>query len=183
MVSFLVRRLVLAAPVLFGASLALFALLYVLPGDPAAFVLGDSATPTQLAELRHRLNLDQPVPVQYLLWLARLLRGDLGESLVSGLPVAQLIGQRIPVAVELTLGALIVALLMGVPAGVAVGVRPNSRLARASLRPSTPAFARRSPSKSSITRESYRSMMTPRITARVDVSPRPSRVLKLSKAC
>ena len=99
MVSFVVRRLVLAGPVLFGASLALFALLYVLPGDPAAFVLGDSATPAQLAELRHRLNLDQPLPVQYLLWLTRLVRGDLGESLISGLPVAQLIGQSIPVAI------------------------------------------------------------------------------------
>ena len=77
MVSFVLRRFLLALPVLFGASLALFALLYVLPGDPASFVLGDSATPAQLAALRHRLDLDQPVPVQYVLWLARLMRGDL----------------------------------------------------------------------------------------------------------
>jgi peptide/nickel transport system permease protein len=130
-IGFIVRRFLLALPVLFGASLALFALLYILPGDPASFVLGDSATPTQLAALRHRLDLDQPVPVQYLLWLGRLARGDLGESLVSGYPVARLIGQRLPVAIELTLGALCVALLIGVPAGIAVGVRPRGWLARA----------------------------------------------------
>jgi peptide/nickel transport system permease protein len=130
-VTFIVRRLLLALPVLFGASLALFALLYVLPGDPASFVLGDSATPAQLAALRHRLDLDQAVPVQYLLWLGRLLRGNLGESLVSGYPVARLIGQRLPVAIELTLGALFVALLIGVPAGITVGVRPRGWLARA----------------------------------------------------
>ena len=116
---------------LFGASLALFALLYILPGDPASFVLGDSATPTQLAALRHRLDLDQPVPVQYLLWLGRLVRGDLGKSLGQRLPVARLIGQRLPVAIELTLGALFVALLIGVPAGIAVGVRPRGWMARA----------------------------------------------------
>jgi peptide/nickel transport system permease protein len=128
--SFILRRFLLTLPVLFGASLALFALLYVLPGDPAAFVLGDSATPAQLAALRHRLGLDQPVPVQYVLWLGRLLHGDLGESLVSGYPVARLIAQRLPVAIELTLGALLVALLIGVPAGIAIGVRPRGWLAR-----------------------------------------------------
>lgn len=130
MVSFIVRRFLLALPVLFGASLALFALLYVLPGDPALFVLGDSATPAQLAALRHHLDLDQPVPLQYLLWLGRLVRGNLGESLVSGYPVTHLISQRLPVAVELTLGALFVALLIGVPAGIAIGVRPRGLLAR-----------------------------------------------------
>jgi peptide/nickel transport system permease protein len=71
------------------------------------------------------------MPVQYLLWLGRLARGDLGESLVSGYPVARLIGQRLPVAIELTLGALFVALLIGVPAGISVGVRPRGWLARA----------------------------------------------------
>jgi peptide/nickel transport system permease protein len=130
-IGFIARRFLLALPVLFGASLASFALLYILPGDPASFVLGDSATPAQLAALRHRLDLDQPVPVQYLLWLGRLARGDLGESLVSGYPVARLIGQRLPVAIELTLGALFVALLIGVPAGIAVGVQPRGWLARA----------------------------------------------------
>lgn len=130
MLSFIVRRILLALPVLFGASLALFALLYVLPSDPAAFVLGDSATPAQLAELRHTLGLDRPVLVQYLVWLGRLLHGDLGDLLVNGFPVARLIGQRVPVALELTLGAVLVALLIGVPAGIAVGVRPRGWLAR-----------------------------------------------------
>ena len=129
--SFIVRRILLALPVLAGASVALFALLYVLPGDPAAFVLGDSATPQQLAAFRHTMGLDQPIVLQYLDWLGRLLRGDLGNSLVNGLPVAQLVAQRLPVAVELTIGAVLVSLAIGAPAGIFVGVHPNGRLARA----------------------------------------------------
>ncbi len=129
--SFIVRRILLALPVLAGASVALFALLYVLPGDPAAFVLGDSATPQQLAAFRHTMGLDQPIVLQYLGWLGRLLRGDLGNSLVNGLPVAQLLAQRLPVAMELTIGAVLVSLVIGAPAGIFVGVHPNGRLARA----------------------------------------------------
>ena len=129
--SFIVRRILLALPVLAGASVALFALLYVLPGDPAAFVLGDSATPQQLAAFRHTMGLDQPIVLQYLGWLGRLLRGDLGNSLVNGLPVAQLLAQRLPVAMELTIGAVLVSLAIGAPAGIFVGVHPNGRLARA----------------------------------------------------
>ncbi|MFI4981288.1 MAG: ABC transporter permease [Nevskiales bacterium] len=130
MISFVIRRILLSIPVFIGASLALFALLYVLPGDPVAFVLGDSATPEQLATLRHSLGLDRPVVLQYFLWLGRLLDGDLGTSLVNGYPVSLLIAQRLPVAIELTIGAVAVSLLLGGAAGIYLGLRPFGRLAR-----------------------------------------------------
>lgn len=128
--AFVGRRILIAVPVLFGASIALFLLLYVLPGDPAAFVLGDSATPIQLATLRHTLRLDQPVPLQYLYWLGSLLRGDLGDLLVNGYPVARLIAQRLPVALQLTAGSLVIGCTLGGAAGMIAGIRPDSRLAR-----------------------------------------------------
>jgi peptide/nickel transport system permease protein len=129
--AFIGRRILVAVPVLFGASIALFLLLYVLPGDPAAFVLGDSATPIELATLRHTLRLDQPVPLQYLFWLGSLLRGNLGNSLVNGYPVSRLIAQRLPVALQLTAGALMIGCVLGGAAGTVAGTRPDSRLARA----------------------------------------------------
>jgi peptide/nickel transport system permease protein len=128
--AFIARRVLVAIPVLFGASVALFVLLYVLPGDPAAFVLGDSATPAQLAALRHTLHLDQPVLLQYVLWLGSLLRGDLGTSLVNNYPVGRLIAQRLPVAIQLTVGSLLIGCVLGGAAGVIAGVRRNSVLAR-----------------------------------------------------
>ncbi len=90
MQTFVLRRILLSVPVFIGASIALFALLYVLPGDPASFVLGDNATADQLVAFRQKLGLDRPVAVQYVLWLGGLLRGDLGRSLVNGYPVARL---------------------------------------------------------------------------------------------
>jgi peptide/nickel transport system permease protein len=128
---FIARRLLIALPVLFGASVALFVLLYVLPGDPAAFVLGDSATPVQLAALRHKLHLDEPVALQYVQWLGSLLHGDLGTSLVNNYPVARLIGQRLPVALQLTSGSLLIGCTLGAAAGVVAGVRRHSMFARA----------------------------------------------------
>jgi peptide/nickel transport system permease protein len=128
---FIARRVLLTVPVFFGASLALFVLLYVLPGDPSAFVLGDAAGPEQLAALRAKMGLDQPVLLQYLNWLGRLVSGDLGTSLVNGLPVAQLLWQRLPVAAELTIGSSLIGIVLGVAAGMCSGLRPYSRLSRA----------------------------------------------------
>ena len=131
MITFIVRRLLLALPVLFGASLALFVLLYVLPGDPASL---DSATVQRPRNLRRcAIDLTSISRCRCSIccgltgWCAAIWR----KSLVSGYPVARLIGQRLPVAIELTLGALFVSLLIGVPAGIAVGVRPRGWLARA----------------------------------------------------
>lgn len=127
---FILRRLLSSIPVFLGASVALFALLYVLPGDPAAFVLGDSATPAQVEAFRRDLGLDQPVIIQYVQWLGRLAHGDLGQSLVSQYPVIDLIVQRLPVALELTLGSILISILLGIAAGLYLGVRPDSRVSR-----------------------------------------------------
>ncbi len=128
--TFIVRRILFAIPVFLGASIALFLLLYVLPGDPATFVLGDSATPVQLASLRHTLGLDRPVPVQYVLWLRNLLHGNLGNSLVNDYPVSRLIAQRLPVALQLTVGSLLIGCVLGAVGGIVAGVRHDSALAR-----------------------------------------------------
>jgi len=128
--AFVARRVMVAMPVFLGASLALFVLLYVLPGDPSAFVLGDSASPERLAALRTEMGLDQPVLLQYVNWLLRLARGDLGNSLVNGLPVAQLLAQRLPVAAELTFGASLIGVVLGIATGMYSGLRPTTRLAR-----------------------------------------------------
>ena len=127
---FVVRRCLVSIPVLISASIALFVVLYVLPGDPAAFVLGDSATPVQLAALRHTLGLDRPMLLQYLFWVGNLLRGNLGDSLVNGYPVARLIAQRLPVALQLTVGAMLVGCVLGGGMGLLVGVHPHGRVAR-----------------------------------------------------
>jgi peptide/nickel transport system permease protein len=127
---FVLRRLLSSIPVFIGASIALFALLYVLPGDPAAFVLGDSATPEQVAAFRQELGLDQPVLVQYVHWVGRLAQGDLGASLVSKYPVLDLLGQRLPLALQLTFGSVLISVLLGAVAGIILGIRPHSRIAR-----------------------------------------------------
>jgi peptide/nickel transport system permease protein len=128
--AFVIHRCLVAIPVLLAASVALFVVLYVLPGDPAAFVLGDSATPAQLVAFRHKLGLDRPVLLQYLFWAGELLRGNLGTSLVNGYPVTRLIAQRLPVAFELTLGSMLVGCVLGGLMGVLVGIRPYSLMAR-----------------------------------------------------
>jgi len=102
-----------------------------LSGDPTLLLVPQDATAQQIAELRHQLGFDQPLLVQYATYLQQLLRGDLGESLVQRMPVAGILGARIPYTLELAGGALLVALGFGIPAGVAMAVRRGSLLERA----------------------------------------------------
>ncbi|HVC76340.1 MAG TPA: ABC transporter permease [Candidatus Micrarchaeaceae archaeon] len=128
---FVGRRLLAAVPVLVGASVVLFALLYVLPGDPAAFALGDNASPAAIAAFRHQLGLDLPWYVQYFDWLGRMVTGQFGKSFFNEFPVVTLMDERLPVTLELTLGALVVGTLIGVPVGVYSGLNPSTMLGRA----------------------------------------------------
>ena len=105
-------------PVLLGATALTFALVNLLPGDPAAAMLGDQATPTQVAALRAELGLDRPLPVRYFDWLTSALQGDLSRSLTTRQPVVQALAQRVPVSLQLTLMAQALALAVGVPLGV-----------------------------------------------------------------
>ena len=114
---FIVRRLLLGVVTLFVASLVIFAATQVLPGDPATAILGRTATPDSLAALRQQLGLDKPVVEQYSDWIGGVLEGDLGNSLAAGIPVTEILGQRI----ENSAFLMLVAALVSVPLAVLIG--------------------------------------------------------------
>ncbi len=126
MTRYIVRRLLLLVPVLLGISIVTFAMLRLIPGDPARVMLGEHATEESVAAIQQRLGLDRPLPVQYVLYLESCLRLDLGRSIKTNRPVLQEIAQRLPATVELTLGAMLVACLLGLPAGILAAYRHNS---------------------------------------------------------
>jgi peptide/nickel transport system permease protein len=127
---YLARRLLSLPPTLLGVSVLTFLFLRLIPGDAIAVRLGTATvlSPAQLAELRAYLGLDQPLPVQYLTWLGSLLRGDAGYSLRTGQPVMAEILARLPVTAELALAAAVIALLVGLPLGLASALVPHTRL-------------------------------------------------------
>jgi peptide/nickel transport system permease protein len=125
------RRLVATIPVMGVVAIAVFALLHVTPGDPAVIIAGDYATTDDIARIRARLGLDQPFHAQVAIWLGRIVRGDLGTSIFSGLPVATLIGQRAATTIWLTLFAMLISVGSGVPIGVVAAWRRGSWLDRA----------------------------------------------------
>jgi len=116
--AFLLRRLIGLLLMLFLASAAVFAVLFVLPGDPAQVVLGVNATPETLANVRERLGLDRPPWVQYAHWLLGLLQGHTGRSIQYDLPVLELIAERMAVTGPLAVMAIFIAVLLSVPVGI-----------------------------------------------------------------
>jgi peptide/nickel transport system permease protein len=124
--AYILRRLALMVPATFLASLILFALLRLTPGDPVQIQLGEQLTAENAAALRAELGLDQPIPVQYARWAGRVLQGDLGRSLRNGAPVRQEIISRIPATLQLGLTALALSLLVGLPLGVLAAVSRRS---------------------------------------------------------
>ena len=125
MIGFLFRRLLAAVPVLLGVSVVCFALLKLVPGDPVTVLLGPGYNEQQAAVLRQKYGLDRPVPLQYLLWLRQVVRGDFGQSVFTGEPVLSAILDRLPVTLELTAIGLLFAVFVGVPLGVASAARPG----------------------------------------------------------
>ncbi|TDD51659.1 ABC transporter permease [Saccharopolyspora elongata] len=117
------RRVLMAVPTLVLATFVVFGLLHLIPGDPAQAIAGEHATPERLAEIRAQLGLDQPFAVQYLDWLRHAITGDLGSSLSTGESVGSLIWQRLPTTLTLGAAALLVAVALGVPLGVAAALR------------------------------------------------------------
>ncbi|OXM70410.1 ABC transporter permease [Amycolatopsis vastitatis] len=117
MLRFIVRRLLQAIPTLFILSILVFAWLRSLPGGPATALLGDKATPEKVADLNHVLGLDQPIFLQYFKFLGRAITGDFGNSLVSTQPVSSEIVTFLPATIELGLTAMIIAIVVGIPAG------------------------------------------------------------------
>lgn len=120
---FLIRRIVLTIPILFLVSIMTFSLIHLIPGDPARVILGQEATPEMYQALRHELGLDQPIVIQYVNWLGKVLHGDLGMSITDHVPVIQLISQRLPATIELTIGTFIVAVLIAIPTGILAAAR------------------------------------------------------------
>ncbi len=127
------RRLALAIPTIVAAATLVFLLVHVVPGDPVDVMLGESAAPADRAALRQALGLDRPLVAQYGAFLAGLATGDLGRSVVSGEPVARLVAARIPATVELTLGALAVAIAIALPLGVLAAARPGTWIDRGAV--------------------------------------------------
>ena len=126
MLSFVLRRMLALLPVLALVLVIVFSLVRLIPGDPAAVLLGPGATAGQIAALRAQLNLDRPLPLQFTDYAFGLLRGDLGVSLKSGAPVLAEILQRLPATIELSVLATIAAIAAGVPLGVLSATRPSS---------------------------------------------------------
>jgi len=116
---YLVRRTGLTALVIFGVTLITFILTHVVPADPVVAYLGDHAPPDLVTQMRHQIGLDRPLPVQYGIYLRNLIRGNLGTSIMDNRPVSQDLRQYLPATVELASAAMLVAILIGVPAGIA----------------------------------------------------------------
>ena len=123
---YIAKRLLNLLPVVLGITLLVFAFLHLIPGDPAITMLGDRATPQQVEALRERMGLNQPLPLQYFKFLWDLMRLDFGTSIITRVPIAEEIRIRWPATFELSVAAMLVASILGIPAGVLAAVRKNS---------------------------------------------------------
>ncbi len=125
---YLVRRLLYLLPVMLIVVSIVFFMVHLIPGDPAAIMAGAEATVEDIERMREVMGLDRPLYEQYLLWVSHLVRGDLGDSIFLDRPVTTAIGERLEPTLMLTTFSLIVALLIGIPAGIISGVHPNTWL-------------------------------------------------------
>ena len=131
--AYALRRLLLAVPVLFGVSVLVFAVLHLAPGDPAAIMLGAQATKEDVERLHRDLGLDQPLVIQYFRWIGQVARGDLGRSIPLGRAVLPEVLLRFKATLVLTTGALSIAVLLGLVAGIVSAVKQYSWLDRLSM--------------------------------------------------
>ena len=132
MLSYSIKRLILAVLAAFVVSAITFSLIY-LAGDPATAIAGENASDADIEFIRTHYGFDQPIPIQYVNWLAGAVTGDLGESYYFRLPVADLVGERLPVSMMLGVCAITFALVLSIPLGVLAATRPNSWIDRAAL--------------------------------------------------
>ena len=122
MFAFLLKRLAQIVPTLVFVSMLIFGLQQLLPGDPAKILAGEEQDPTVIAYLRGKLHLDEPLPVRYGYWVGGVLKGDLGESVRTQQPVLELVAQKLPVTIQLAAMAFLIALAIGIPAGIIAAV-------------------------------------------------------------
>lgn len=126
MTRFVLRRLLLALPALFGLLVLTFIMLRVLPSDPSAALAGENATPEQIAAVRKAYGFDEPIWKQFVIYVGQVARADLGNSIISNQPVASDIAWRLPATIELTFASLLFAALVGIPLGTMAAVWHNS---------------------------------------------------------
>jgi peptide/nickel transport system permease protein len=131
MLGYIIRRILAAVPVMAVVALFVFLLLRLTPGDPAAIIAGDMATPEQLQRIRTTLGLNEPITVQFFTWIGQLSRGNLGTSLISQTPVTTLISQRLEPTISLALLAITLSVLIAVPLGVLAAWRHGGWLDKA----------------------------------------------------
>lgn len=130
MLAYVLKRVLSSVPVMIVVAVVIFAILRLTPGDPAAILAGDDATQEQLARIRESLGLDQSIPVQLVAWFRQILVGDLGVSLLSGVPVVRMIGERVGPTLSLAAGTMIVTVLVAIPMGIVAARRPGGVLDR-----------------------------------------------------
>ena len=126
MLNYILKRLLSLIPVLFVVSLVIFMLIHLVPGDPAAAILGEEASPEQIAALRETLGFNDPLPMQYLRWVSGLFRGDWGTSLFMEGTMLEIIGSHVVPTLQQTLVAIGFATLVGVPLGIIAAIRHGS---------------------------------------------------------
>lgn len=126
MIQYSIRRIVAAIPVVLGVLLMVFILARMIPGDPCRAILGEKATQEACEDFNRRKGLDRPIPIQFVYYLRDMAQGDLGDSLRFGRPVTEILEERLPLTVELSITALSIALIIGIPAGILAATRRNS---------------------------------------------------------
>ncbi len=131
MTTYVLRRLLLMLPVAFLVTVGVFMLIHLTPGDPALILLGEDRSPQAIADIHKQLGLDQPIYVQYGLWLGRMAHGDLGRSITTHQPVSTAITERLPATLELGIVALLWSLAVAIPLGTIAAVRRGSAPLRA----------------------------------------------------
>lgn len=128
MLSYIIRRLIQAIPVLFVSAVIVFVLMRLTPGDPVSAILGPDATQEQYLAMRHQMGLDQPLPIQFFDWLFDFVRGDLGVSYINKLPVRDLIAQRAAATMQLAIAGLLLTILLALPMGILSALTAGKRL-------------------------------------------------------
>lgn len=126
MLKYIIKRILLLIPVLLGVSILVFVIMHAFTSDPAAIILGQHATTDQIAKLRESLGLNKPIYVQYFVFLKGLLHGNLGDSLITKVPVSKELMSRFPATIELAIVAIIIASIFGVLIGVISAIKQNS---------------------------------------------------------
>ncbi len=128
---YIVHRILATIPVMAVVGIFVFSLLHLTPGDPAAIIAGDYASPKDIERIRHKLGLDKPIHVQFGIWASHILQGDLGTSIFSELPVTKLIGQRLEPTLALTVFTMLIAIITAIPMGVIAAWKSGTWIDRA----------------------------------------------------